>query len=123
MKQAFPAIVDVNFTANLEMLLDKVEDGGIAWKTVVRNFYPDFEEALKAAQEELEKVEIADEVTDVVCEECGRNMVIKYGPYGKFLACPGFPAVFYFDFKWTVSAGSFGIYPDYFIVTNYLDEE
>lgn len=91
MKQAFPAIVDVNFTANLEMLLDKVEDGGIAWKTVVRNFYPDFEEALKAAQEELEKVEIADEVTDVVCEECGRNMVIKYGPYGKFLACPGFP--------------------------------
>lgn len=91
MKQAFPAIVDVNFTANLEMLLDKVEDGGIAWKTVVRNFYPDFEEALKEAQEELEKVEIADEVTDVVCEECGRNMVIKYGPYGKFLACPGFP--------------------------------
>ena len=91
MKQAFSAIVDVNFTANLEMLLDKVEDGGIAWKTVVRNFYPDFEEALKEAQEELEKVEIADEVTDVVCEECGRNMVIKYGPYGKFLACPGFP--------------------------------
>lgn len=91
MKQAFPAIVDVNFTANLEMLLDKVEDGSIAWKTVVRNFYPDFEEALKAAQEELEKVEIADEVTDVICEECGRNMVIKYGPYGKFLACPGFP--------------------------------
>ena len=91
MKQAFPAIVDVNFTANLEMLLDKVEDGGIAWKTVVRNFYPDFEEALKEAQEELENVEIADEVTDVVCEECGRNMVIKYGPYGKFLACPGFP--------------------------------
>lgn len=91
MKQAFPAIVDVNFTANLEMLLDLVEEGGIAWKNVVRNFYPDFEEALKEAQEELEKVEIADEVTDVICEECGRNMVIKYGPYGKFLACPGFP--------------------------------
>ena len=91
MKKAFPAIVDVNFTANLEMLLDAVEDGDIAWKTVVRNFYPDFEEALNAALEALEKVEIADEVTDVVCEECGRNMVIKYGPYGKFLACPGFP--------------------------------
>ena len=91
MKQAFPAIVDVNFTANLEMLLDLVEEGGIAWKNVVRNFYPDFEKALKEAQEKLEEVEIADEVTDVICEECGRNMVIKYGPYGKFLACPGFP--------------------------------
>lgn len=91
MKQAFPAIVDVNFTANFEMLLDKVEEGDIAWKNVVRNFYPDFEEALIAAQKELEKIEIADEVTDVICEECGRNMVIKYGPYGKFLACPGFP--------------------------------
>lgn len=91
MKQAFPAIVDVNFTANLEMLLDKVEEGDIIWKNVVRNFYPDFEEALQDAQKELEKVEIADEVTDVICEECGRNMVIKYGPYGKFLACPGFP--------------------------------
>ncbi|MEE1313559.1 MAG: type I DNA topoisomerase [Lachnospiraceae bacterium] len=91
MKQAFPAIVDVNFTANLEMLLDVVEEGGIPWKNVVRNFYPDFAQALKAAQEELEKVEIEDEVTDIVCEDCGRNMVIKYGPYGKFLACPGFP--------------------------------
>lgn len=91
MKQAFPAIVDVNFTASLELLLDLVEEGGISWKSVVRNFYPDFESALKAAQEELEKVEIADEVTEEVCDECGRNMVIKYGPYGKFLACPGFP--------------------------------
>jgi DNA topoisomerase-1 len=91
MKQAFPAIVDVNFTANLEMLLDLVEEGGVNWKSVVRNFYPDFEEALKAAQEDLEKVEIADEVTDEICDECGSNMVIKYGPYGKFLACPGFP--------------------------------
>jgi DNA topoisomerase-1 len=91
MKQAFPAIVDVNFTANLEMLLDLVEEGGVNWKSVVRNFYPDFEEALKAAQEDLEKVEIADEVTDEICDDCGSNMVIKYGPYGKFLACPGFP--------------------------------
>lgn len=91
MKKAFPSIVDVNFTANFEMLLDGVETGDIKWKTVVRNFYPDFEEALNNAEKTLEKVKIADEVTDVICEECGRNMVIKYGPHGKFLACPGFP--------------------------------
>ncbi len=91
MKKAFPSIVDVNFTANFEMLLDGVETGDIKWKTVVRNFYPDFEEALNNAEKTLEKVKIADEVTDVICEECGRNMVIKYGPHGKFLARPGFP--------------------------------
>lgn len=91
MKTAFPSIVDVNFTANMEYLLDSVEEGTVAWKTVVRNFYPDLEEAVKSAQIALEKVEISDEETDVVCEECGRNMVIKYGKHGKFLACPGFP--------------------------------
>lgn len=91
MKTAFPSIVDVNFTANMEYLLDSVEEGTVAWKTVVRNFYPDLEEAVKNAQTALEKVEISDEETDVVCEECGRNMVIKYGKHGKFLACPGFP--------------------------------
>jgi len=91
MKTAFPSIVDVNFTANMEYLLDGVEEGNVAWKTVVRNFYPDLEEAVKNAQTELDKVEISDEETDVVCEECGRNMVIKYGKHGKFLACPGFP--------------------------------
>ena len=91
MKSAFPSIVDVNFTANMEYLLDGVEDGSVAWKTIVRNFYPDLEEAVKNAQTELDKVEISDEVTDIVCEECGRNMVIKYGKHGKFLACPGFP--------------------------------
>jgi DNA topoisomerase-1 len=83
--------VDVNFTANLEFLLDKVEEGVVKWKTVVRNFYPDLEEAVETAQKELDEVKIADEETDVICEQCGRNMVIKYGPYGKFLACPGFP--------------------------------
>ena len=62
-----------------------------AWKTVVRNFYPDLHEAVEKAQKELEEVKIEDEVTDVICEECGRNMVVKYGPHGKFLACPGFP--------------------------------
>lgn len=91
MKESFSSIVDFSFTANLEALLDCVEDGTVAWKTVVRNFYPDLEEAVSKAQEELEKVEIQDEVTDVICEECGKNMVIKYGPHGKFLACPGFP--------------------------------
>lgn len=91
MKQAFPSIVDVNFTANMESLLDKVEEGVVNWKTVVRNFYPDLEEAVKNAEEELEQVKIEDEVTDVICESCGRNMVIKYGPHGRFLACPGFP--------------------------------
>ncbi len=91
MKQCFPSIVDKDFTANLEFLLDKVGDGSVDWKTVVSNFYPDLEEAVAKAKDELESVTIADEVTDEVCELCGRNMVIKYGPHGKFLACPGFP--------------------------------
>lgn len=91
MKQAFPVIVDVDFTANMEALLDKIEDGTIPWKTVIENFYPDLAEAVAAAQKELEQVKIEDEVSDVICENCGRNMVIKYGPHGRFLACPGFP--------------------------------
>lgn len=91
MKQAFPSIVDVNFTANLESLLDRVEDGSVPWKTVVRNFYPDLDAAVAHAEESLEEIKIEDEKTDIICEECGRNMVIKYGPHGKFLACPGFP--------------------------------
>ena len=91
MKEAFPTIVDVNFTANMEALLDAVEAGDIKWKTVISNFYPDLEEAVKVAEKELEQVSIADEVSEEICENCGRNMVIKYGPHGKFLACPGFP--------------------------------
>ena len=91
MKKAFPSIVDVNFTANIEMLLDNIEEGSINWKTVVSNFYPDLDEAVKQATKDLEKVTVADEETDEVCEFCGRKMVIKYGAYGKFLACPGFP--------------------------------
>ncbi len=91
MKQAFSSIVDVNFTANLESLLDCVEDGTVNWKTIIRNFYPDLHEAVMAAEAELEEHKIEDEVTDVICDECGRNMVVKYGPHGKFLACPGFP--------------------------------
>ena len=91
MKEAFPSIVDVNFTANMESLLDMVVEGKVNWKTVVSNFYPDLDEAVQNAEKELEEVKIEDEVTDVVCEQCGRNMVVKYGPHGKFLACPGFP--------------------------------
>lgn len=91
MKLAFPSIVDVNFTANLETLLDCVEDGTVAWKTIIRNFYPDLDEAVQNAHAELDKIQIEDEVTEEICDVCGRNMVIKYGPHGKFLACPGFP--------------------------------
>ena len=91
MKQAFPSIVDVRFTAMMEGLLDCVEEGTVQWKTVVRNFYPDLKRDVDAAEKELEKVEIQDEVTDEICDVCGRNMVIKYGPHGRFLACPGFP--------------------------------
>ena len=91
MKQSFPSIVDVHFTANMEGLLDMVEEGKVPWKEVIRNFYPDLKEAVDKAEKELESVTIEDEVTDVICEECGRNMVIKYGPHGRFLACPGFP--------------------------------
>ena len=91
MKEAFPEIVDECFTANMESLLDKVEEGTVDWKMIIRNFYPDLDAAVKAAEAELEKVKIEDEVTDVVCEQCGRHMVIKYGPHGRFLACPGFP--------------------------------
>ena len=91
MMKAFPVIVDVEFTANMESLLDGVEEGKVPWKTIIRNFYPDLEQAVQAAEKDLEHVKIEDEVTDVVCEQCGRHMVIKYGPHGKFLGCPGFP--------------------------------
>ncbi len=91
MVQAFPQIVDVDFTANMETLLDGVADGKVEWKTIIRNFYPDLEEEVRLAKEELEEIRVEDEQTDILCENCGRNMVIKYGPHGKFLACPGFP--------------------------------
>ena len=91
MVSAFPSIVDVNFTATMETLLDGVAEGTVEWKSIIRNFYPDLKEAVEHAEQALEKIEIEDEVTDTICENCGRNMVIKYGPHGKFLACPGFP--------------------------------
>ena len=91
MKEAFPTIVDVSFTANMEALLDGVEEGNVNWKIVVSNFYPDLNEAVEQAEKQLEQVQIADEESDEECELCGRRMVIKYGPHGRFLACPGFP--------------------------------
>ncbi len=91
MKESFPSIVDVHFTATMEGLLDQVEEGNVRWKSVLENFYPDLDEAVQKAEKELEKVEIRDEVSEVACEMCGRMMVYKYGPHGKFLACPGFP--------------------------------
>ena len=91
MMTAFPTIVDVKFTANMESLLDGVAEGTVEWKEIIRNFYPDLKVAIDEAEKELEHVKIEDEVTDVICDKCGRNMVIKYGPHGKFLACPGFP--------------------------------
>lgn len=91
MKKYFPDIVDIDFTANMEKRLDEVELGKEEWKQIIRDFYPEFKHAVDEAVEQLAKVEIKDEVTDVICEKCGRNMVIKYGRYGKFLACPGFP--------------------------------
>ena len=91
MEDAFPTIVDVSFTANMEQLLDAIEEGTVQWKTVVANFYPDLDEAVNKATKELEHVKVQDEESDEVCELCGRKMVFKFGPHGKFLACPGFP--------------------------------
>ncbi|GKX28995.1 DNA topoisomerase 1 [Vallitalea longa] len=91
MEKYFENIVNVKFTAALEKELDEVETGNIPWKEVLRNFYPDFGNTIEYAEEKIGKIEIKDEVSDVLCDKCGRNMVIKIGRYGKFLACPGFP--------------------------------
>ncbi|MDR1689624.1 MAG: type I DNA topoisomerase [Clostridiales bacterium] len=91
MKENFQDIVDIDFTANMENKLDSVEDGEVPWKDVLRNFYPDFENKLTLADSKIGEVELKDEETDIICENCGRNMVIKFGKFGKFFACPGFP--------------------------------
>lgn len=91
MKDSFKELVNVEFTAKLEELLDEVEEGSIEWKSIVREYYPDFKLLVDKAEKELEKVQIRDEETDIKCEKCKSNMVIKYGPHGKFLACPNFP--------------------------------
>jgi DNA topoisomerase-1 len=91
MQEFFSDIVDIDFTAEMEDQLDRIESGEEHWQKVLESFYGPFEKQLKIAEEEIEKVKIEDEVTDEKCEFCGRNMVIKRGKYGKFLACPGFP--------------------------------
>ncbi len=91
LKENFPRVVDPNFTAIMEEKLDKIEEGAIDWVEAVRDFYAPFSEELAAAEKSIERVKINDEVSDVVCEYCGRQMVYKYGPYGRFLACPGYP--------------------------------
>lgn len=91
MKEAFAKIVDETFTADMEEELDKVAEGEQDWKNIVRKFYPDLEKSVGAAERDLEKVTIEDELSEEFCEVCGRQMVIKYGPHGRFLACPGFP--------------------------------
>ncbi len=91
MKGSFPDIVDTGFTAKMESDLDNVAEGTVEWKKVVGDFYPGLEESVKNARQNLGRIKVADEVTDIKCDKCGRNMVIKYGPHGKFLACPGFP--------------------------------
>jgi len=91
MKANFKDIVDVQFTAQLEKKLDDVEEGQKKWSDLLKDFYGPFEETLKEAEAKIEQIEIPDEVTDIKCEKCGRNMVIKHGRFGKFLACPGFP--------------------------------
>ena len=90
-KNNFGEIINNAFTADMEASLDEVEEGKMEWKEVLRNFYPLLKHLLEEAENKVENVEIPDVVTDVICEECGRNMVIKYGKFGKFLACPGFP--------------------------------
>lgn len=91
MKKYFKDLVDENFTAKLETGLDKIAEGDMFWKEIVREFYKDIEDDLKVADKDLEKIDIRDQETDEVCEKCGRKMVIKMGRFGKFLACPGWP--------------------------------
>ncbi len=93
MKEQFKDIVDTDFTADMERKLDEVEDGSADWEGVISNFYKDFDANLKVAEKNMEgtRMKVPDEETDVVCELCGRKMVIKHGRFGKFLACPGFP--------------------------------
>jgi len=91
MKNYFKEIVDVEFTANMEQQLDEIEEGQKNWVDLLKEFYAPFENTLKEAENKIGNIELKDEVTDEKCEKCGRNMVIKHGRYGKFLACPGFP--------------------------------
>ncbi|WP_461370512.1 type I DNA topoisomerase [Candidatus Darwinibacter acetoxidans] len=89
--ESFPKLLDVGFTATLEGQLDQIEEGELSWQTVIHDFYGPFAEELEKAHEELERIAVEDEVSDVICDKCGRNMVYKNGRFGRFLACPGYP--------------------------------
>lgn len=91
MVTAFPDIVNIRFTAELEDELDKVEEATVVWKDIIRSFYPGLHDAVNHAKDKLERISVEEELSDEICEKCGRRMAIKYGPHGKFLACPGFP--------------------------------
>ncbi len=91
LNEYFEDIINEEFTAGMEERLDKVAEGENYWKDVIRDFYDDFHVVLNKAEKEIEKIEIKDQETDIICEKCGKNMVVKYGRYGKFLACPGYP--------------------------------
>ncbi len=91
MSKSFPSIIDTAFTANMESQLDSVAEGKAEWKSIIGDFYPGLSKAVEKANQEVEKIRIQDEETDILCDKCGKRMVIKYGPHGKFLACPGFP--------------------------------
>lgn len=91
LKEHFNDIIDTQFTADLEEKLDKIEEGSIYWKDVLKKFYPKFKQDLEKAEQQINKIEVEEEVSDQICEKCGKNLVIKFGRYGKFLACPGFP--------------------------------
>ncbi len=91
MVTAFPDIVDIQFTAKIEEKLDRIEEGKMEWKEILREFYPGLKDSIDVARSKLTKIKVKDEESDVICDKCGRHMVIKFGPHGKFLACPGFP--------------------------------
>ena len=93
MKERFTDIADLKFTAHMEQQLDSVEEGKTAWKDVLRDFYGDFDQNLKQAEQALEgvRIKVPDEVSEEICPECGRNLVVKSGRFGRFLACPGYP--------------------------------
>ena len=91
MKEKFPDIVDTAFTARMEERLDEVEEGKENWKDILSGFYGEFEEELHAAEQDTERIKVPDEVSDVICPLCGRNLVYKSGRFGRFLACPGWP--------------------------------
>lgn len=91
LREHFPDVVDVEFTAHMESELDRVEDGERQWRSLLQDFYGPFADTLEKAEEQIGRIELPEETTDEICEKCGRNMVIKHGRFGRFLACPGYP--------------------------------